>query len=406
MSYLDFQKDTLDQVKSIWDEYTSELESKSDSLNSRLGIFAEVAKKTDEQLEADSKINGDSLIGNLKDQIQQYDEYYNIVKSLGMRIKDQDIMDQLNSQGLDSLTQLKAVNSMTDEQLDEFIALNKKKAEIAAETAYEQTSSLRQSTENKLSWLLGGIDIKASDFAKTFDGSLESLQAYATQSIGKMQSVGKNLKAGVLQGMTADPQETDMACETVVGDVETGLRYAADIHSPSQRMADQVGTYLTSGIGYGMQDSAAMTAISDATKFVIDSLISNFMSYKETFESIGEYIITSMFASKNVIQEAINAVNLCLTTPDNRPVIKPILDLSDVNRGFKGMSNMTSTVVARGISANISERNSKPQNGQNYSSGNTVNYNFNQTNNSPRALNTAEIYQQTKKSIQLARIGG
>ena len=87
------------------------------------------------------------------------------------------------------------------------------------------------------------------------------------------------------------------------------------------------------------------------------------------------------------------------------PTIKPVMDLSEIQAG----STMLDTMVNRARSVSVSSRIADSQNAKyriqngDGSRSSQVEYTFNQTNNSPRALSRVEIYRQTKNQFALMK---
>ena len=84
---------------------------------------------------------------------------------------------------------------------------------------------------------------------------------------------------------------------------------------------------------------------------------------------------------------------------DTQPTIRPVLDLSNVERGTARLSTMFNRSQAMAISASMN-RTTEPenQNGTTASAGNNT-YNLVQNNYSPKALSRLDIYRQTKNQF-------
>ena len=79
------------------------------------------------------------------------------------------------------------------------------------------------------------------------------------------------------------------------------------------------------------------------------------------------------------------------------PVIKPVLDLSNITSGAKALNNMFSTSQVMSASASMSALQNEQLNGARL--GTT----FIQNNYSPKALSRTEIYRQTKNQFSAYR---
>ena len=89
---------------------------------------------------------------------------------------------------------------------------------------------------------------------------------------------------------------------------------------------------------------------------------------------------------------------MVLDDMDTEPVIRPILDLSNVTSGIRKIDASFSRSQALAIVSSRDKRyNDELQNGVNSTNGNT--YTFTQNNYSPKALSRDEIYRQTKNQF-------
>ena len=143
-----------------------------------------------------------------------------------------------------------------------------------------------------------------------------------------------------------------------------------DVQSPSKKFAS-IGMYCDLGFAQGL--SAYAGAVTEATKGVAGG-------------------------SLDSMREALSGISDELTNADNTPVIKPILDLSNVSRGAIEMKRMfDATHVAASVEADSEEN----QNGANGDSA--ASYTFVQNNYSPKELSRIDIYRQTKNQFAMLR---
>ena len=92
---------------------------------------------------------------------------------------------------------------------------------------------------------------------------------------------------------------------------------------------------------------------------------------------------------------------------NTNPVITPVVDLSGVKKSAQtvsGMFNATTGVRATGTIAAYTDTGTGNKSGANQNGSNSsVTYNFNQVNNSPKALDRSEIYRQTNNQFATLR---
>ena len=105
---------------------------------------------------------------------------------------------------------------------------------------------------------------------------------------------------------------------------------------------------------------------------------------------------SALDSTKKTISKLIDTIN---TDVDSQPTIRPVLDLSNVEREASRLNAMFSRDQAMSISTGMyRSNNQQDQNGVNeVRSG--VTYQFTQNNYSPKALSRVEIYRQTKNQF-------
>ena len=119
-------------------------------------------------------------------------------------------------------------------------------------------------------------------------------------------------------------------------------------------------------------------------------------------------------AGNNMADEAINGFNNAKSKiskvlnldEDFNPVIKPEMDLSNIQNGFSRINDMASKRLAVQTAASFNDykQSTRSNNENNTNNGNKVpdsgnTYQFTQNNYSPKALSRTDIYRQTKNQF-------
>jgi hypothetical protein len=332
-----FKESILSDATDIYQNYLDEWESATDEIAKSLSLFDEV-----EDQEAKTK---DEIVKNLQDQIKAIDEYAYVMASLDDRLAGTDLLEYLQTLGVDSTEQLKVINSMTDEELTNYANLYDTKLASANIAAAAQLTTLRTDTEQQLNELFGSINTSVNlvDFGAMFDGTIESLTSYVEQFIepfenattdiqeaatglgeaalegitegiseidsdtivepitdaitnadtSDLKEAGGYMVEGIGEGMTDSTAGIDAATQ-VVDDILDAVQSEGEIQSPSQLMAREVGPYITEGIGVGMVDG--LESLGSYVSEVMTGIIDLYNSELETqdFTEIGTSITTSI----------------------------------------------------------------------------------------------------------------
>lgn len=156
------------------------------------------------------------------------------------------------------------------------------------------------------------------------------------------------------------------------------LKNALGIHSPS-RVMKEIGGYMGEGLAIGIRDEHQNIA--------------------EASTGLGK-------AAYNALDKALDGVNdLIEEDPSFQPEIKPILDLEELKKQAGGIGGLMPAVGVTTSIANsarppapiaVDASDTKSQNG-------VTNITFNQTNNSPEALDAATIYRNTNTQLAMAK---
>jgi hypothetical protein len=219
---------------------------------------------------------------------------------------------------------------------------------------------------------------EAGNAGRTLSGNaIRACQSYADA----FRSAGVNAGQGFINGVYSKVGDAGEAGAALGYAAYNAARKALNEHSPSKKMAE-VGDY--AGLGF------------------INSLMTYVAKAALAGKEIGESTLDGASSAFNKVSEVLNLDDI------SDPVIKPIVDLENVEKSVDSISKMfsdTMSVVSGNIQAasgSMTVRTSgtvesSSQNGKDETSGNT--YQFIQNNNSPKSLSRVEIYRQTKNQF-------
>lgn len=516
LSVKEFEKEVFEETLDIWKQYTDKLQSTADSVMSSHNLFDAVSKS-----EAKSK---DELFKNVDDQIEEYRQYAETLATVTFRLGDDSALaDYLRGLGVSSLEQLKVINSMTDDELTRYAQLYDTKYAYATNIASQQISDFRDETEAKLESLYGTMpgSVDLQQFAENFTGTFDSITSYLndialpmsesikasmealSQSAGESiiandgyitdaldqtfddvksiyddraseygEETGSYIDQGIAKGIEDSTASTD-AAEQNIDDIRAAYREAAEIQSPSQLMADDVGLYLTEGVGQGMTSRIAQLYLLKSIIQVVNYIVDRFNERKERFEEAGKnasygFANGLRFGIKEVInaaadagnsaaqatelsldehspserfrkigqyamlgfaygikdlntlpgdemrkatdegikvaEYAINSIhNILENGADDQFIIRPVMDLSNIESGSRRLSNLVSTNKGFDISSTMRENEQRLREQQTKKDSTGVNYTFNQYNTSPKALSAIDIYRHTRNQFSMLK---
>ena len=200
------------------------------------------------------------------------------------------------------------------------------------------------------------------------------------------RTAGQNAGQGFVNGLSEYVGRAAEEAAKMAQSAVNAINSALDAHSPS-RETFQSGVWGGEGLALGFRSMG--TYVSKAASNMTDGAV-------------------------NAITESIRRANQIMQNADDtQPVIRPVLDMSDV----QSKAGMINAMISRrysisgtyGMVSNAGAMISNRQNGESVSNENSKekstvkNFNFTQNNYSPKSLSRVEIYRQTKNQFSMAK---
>lgn len=357
---LDLEEEYADKVKSINaqlasdiqaenDKYENALKSREDSLYKSYGLF-DAVKERDE-------VSGDTLMKNLEGQVKEFGEWQDILESLAGRGLDSDLLEELQDMGPDAIAQIKALNNMSDSELEKYADLWKVKHAMAREQAVGELEGLREETQQNIAKLREEADQELTEYRALWqekmnqvtedaNAQLEQLRRSFEEKVGLIKNntedelqemadtaqkvlteagwdeTGKQIVKGLTEGVQSEKSSfVDEITQMALAGVQAA-KSTLDIHSPS-RVFREIGNYTGLGFVKGLQD----------------------------------YVDRSYAAGSEMAESAEGGLSGVLQTIadivsggfDMEPVIRPVLDLSAVSAGADALNNLFYSQRAVGL---------------------------------------------------------
>ena len=338
---LDLEQEYADKVKSINDKlaqdiqsandkYQSAVESRTNNLYSSYGLFDAVKER--------EEVSGDTLMKNLEGQVKEFGEWQDILDSLSKRGLDSGLIEELQEMGPSAISQIKALNSMTDSELEKYASLWSIKHAQAREQAVGELEGLRIETQNNIAQLRADAAQELDEYRSVWQTKLDQITADSNAELEQLRrdfgekvglikldtekdmqemastaqailreagwdETGKEIVSGLTEGVKEErpnfiDELTSMALESVKAVKET-----LEINSPS-RVTQKLGNYTGLGFVKGLRD------------------------YADKSYNAGANMAESM---KSGLSNAMSAVgDLMSGDMDMQPTIRPVLDLSNL----------------------------------------------------------------------------
>jgi tape measure domain len=223
------------------------------------------------------------------------------------------------------------------------------------------------------------LDAAANMILKFLEGIANTIRKYSAS----FRRAGINIATAIIDGVTGGlASKAWQIGEKLVNaskNAYSRVKSYFGIHSPS-RLMRQLGHYIGDGMALGLSDS------------------------EEKVGAAGESLASGAYDAMKAPLDKIN--DIISEDPSYSPEIKPVLNLEEMQKQAEGIGNVLpalSGTYNASVSARPYERLSDSEKSSLTSQNGGFNITFNQTNNSPEALDAATIYRQTRNQLAQAK---
>jgi tape measure domain-containing protein len=216
---------------------------------------------------------------------------------------------------------------------------------------------------------------------------LDSQLAKEAASLGQTASTnlyqaGVDAAQGLVDGLKKQEAAIQKQMDKIADAMVKAIKKKLHIKSPSRVFAE-VGKYSAQGLSEGLQASSAIVEKSAA--------------------DIGENALEALRSTLSDVSTAV------MGEIDVKPTIAPVLDLTGVKKDASQLGSLftsapitvEATYTKAAVAADTYQANQAATAEAQTAANNTFNYN--QYNNSPKALSNAEIYRQTKNQLSTVK---
>ena len=264
--------------------------------------------------------------------------------------------------------------------------------------------------------LIAGIKSKDYETRNAFVNILSSCLTAIANKYPEFQNAGMQCMIKFIAGIKEKAEEVKTA---FTGNLNASVTAIRDYHDQFK----QAGAYLVEGFADGISENtyraeakarAMARAAAEAAEDELDEHSPSRVGYHigDFFglgfvNAIGTYAVKAYNASAEMADSAKTGLGNAIAKVkdmidngvDGQPMIRPILDLSDVEEKSHRLNTLFSRSQALTVSTGIAAARGRNLQNEDTNPNTGNSYNFTQNNYSPKALSRTEIYRQTKNQF-------
>lgn len=214
---------------------------------------------------------------------------------------------------------------------------------------------------------------------------ISQMNAQAGNMYNAGYNTGRQMSSGMASGINSGRSSVINAAISVASAALSAMNNRLDIRSPSRKTMWS-GKMMDEGLELGMLKNQGIVV--DAAENVADAAL---VAMRDAMSTANDFILKDIGTD---------------------PVIRPVLDLSSIKKDASALNGMLSneTIPVQGnynSAANLAARHNQALEERNSISNENVenvqNVIFNQNISSPKAINTSEVYRNTKNQISVTK---
>ena len=264
--------------------------------------------------------------------------------------------------------------------------------------------------------LIAGVKSKDYETRNAFVNILSSCLTAIANKYPEFQNAGMQCMIKFIAGVKEKAEEVKTA---FTGNLNDSVTAILDYHDQFK----QAGAYLVEGFADGISENtyraeakarAMARAATEAAEDELDEHSPSRVGYHigDFFglgfvNAIGTYAVKAYNASAEMADSAKTGLGNAIAKVkdmidngvDGQPMIRPILDLSDVEEKSHRLNTLFSRSQALTVSTGIAAARGRNLQNEDTNPNTGNSYNFTQNNYSPKALSRTEIYRQTKNQF-------
>lgn len=357
---LDLEEEYADKVRSINEQLASDIEAENqryeDALESRenalyksYGLF-DAVKERDE-------VSGDTLMKNLEGQVKEFGEWQDILESLSSRGVDSELLEELQEMGPDAIAQVKALNEMSDDELEKYVSLWFIKHAQAREQAVGELEGLREETQQNIVKLREQADEELSEYCALWHERMNQVTEDANAELEELRKAFEE-KVGLIKNDTEaeleEMSETAQKILTEAGWDETGKQIVTGLTEGVQSERSSFIDELTSMALAGVEAVKSTLDINSPSRVFRE--LGNYTGLGFV-QGLHDYVSRSYDAGTEVAEGAEDGLSYILRTIadlinggfDMEPTITPVLDLSNISTGAAMLDDILGSQRAFGL---------------------------------------------------------
>ena len=239
-------EDLIKQEENLTKAYADAVDKRAQSLNSFKGLF--------DAFKAEIEVTGGELLDNLESQVDGFKQWQIEIENLSNKAIDEGLLEELRQMGPNALPELKALNSLTADQLSRYSALYQEKSALARKQAETELVGMKNDTDKQIKKMRNVANAELDLLKYDWVDKIKNITNGTKNEFQTMEDIGRDAGYGLLDGLSSTAYAIENKAREIANSVKNAIQDALDIHSPS-RVTMGFGVNVNEGLIKGMEQS-------------------------------------------------------------------------------------------------------------------------------------------------------
>ena len=237
-------QDMNNKINDLNKQYNDAVANRASSL--KTGLF--------DTYSIDGSKSSYTLTKNLNSQVKSLSDYSSTMQSLRNKLgRNSGLYKELEQMDVTSLNQLKAINSMSSDELKKYVSLFNQRNSLAQSQAVKDNDNLKASINAQIAQAKKDASNQIESLKKEY---IKKLRSAGVVTKKQANTLGKQLTAGINAGIKKGQTDLFNTINSLGNKMLKKLKKKLKIHSPSRAFRDEVGLMTAKGLAQGVDKGA------------------------------------------------------------------------------------------------------------------------------------------------------
>lgn len=257
------------ESKRLLDEHEQAYDNHLDKMLGFAGVFDTFEREMDK--------TGHDFIEGMQSQVDALIDYEDVMNSLGERINNDSLIDELKGMGVQAVGELQALNELSDEELEKYVELYQEKFQRAKLYTDDEMTPMMEEVDQKLIGLKKDTSKRLDQVNEEWQMKIKQIVNGVDDEFDSMHQVGIDAMQGLSDGIGSMEGHLLRQATSIAESIKATIASAFDIHSPSRWMHDMIGQNMMMGWIGGMESkrAALIRIVEEMSNSVKDSFDPN-----------------------------------------------------------------------------------------------------------------------------------